>query len=410
MSTSLLYHGFGIKGTHYIRTRYEGGAIIFDIRKEDTSLRCPICGSRRVIKKGGVVRKFRALPIGKKPVWIQMVVPRVRCLICGVIRQIKLSFAEERKHYTKAFERYVLELSRHMTILDIARHLGVSWDVVKGIQKRHLSKRYSRPRLKDLEQIAIDEISIGKGHQYLTIVLDLISGAIVFVGEGKGSDTLKPFWRRLKISGAEIEAVAIDMSPAYISAVTENLPKAVIVFDRFHIVKLFNDRLSDLRRKLYQAATSAMEREVLKGTRWLLLKNPENLREGKGKRNEKDERQRLQEALELNQPLATAYYMKEDLRRFWDQPDKETALAFLDDWIKRATASKVSMLMKFAKTLETHKRGILAYYDYPISTGPLEGTNNKIKTMKRQAYGFRDKEFFKLKIMAIHNSRYALVG
>ena len=410
MSTSLLYHGFGIKGTHYIRTRYEGGAIIFDTRKEDTRLRCPICGSRHVIKKGGVVRRFRALSIGRKPIWIQMAVPRVKCMVCGMIRQIKLSFAEEKRHYTKAFERYVLELSRHMTILDIARHLGVSWDVVKGIQKRYLTRHYSHPRLKDLKQIAIDEISIGKGHQYLTVVLDLISGAIVFVGEGKGSDALKPFWKRLKISGAEIEAVAIDMSPAYISAVTENLPEAVIVFDRFHIVKLFNDRLSDLRRRLYQTASSALEKEVLKGTRWLLLKNPENLREGKGKKNGKDERQRLQEALELNQPLATAYYMKEDLRRFWDHPDKETALAFLDDWIKRATASKVSMLMKFAKTLETHKKGILAYYDYPISTGPLEGTNNKIKTMKRQAYGFRDKEFFKLKIMALHNTRYALVG
>ena len=122
-----------------------------------------------------------------------------------------------------------------------------------------------------------------------------------------------------------------------------------------------------------------VEKKVLKGTRWLLLKNPENLKEKKG------ERQRLQEALELNQSLATAYDMKEDLRRFWAQPDKETALAFLDDWIKRATVSKVTMLMKFAKTLEKHKRGVLAYDDYPISTGPLEGTNNRIKTMKRQA-------------------------
>ena len=333
-----------------------------------------------------------------------MAIPRIKCLSCGIIRQIKLAFADERKHYTKAFERYVLELSRHMTILDIARHLGVSWDVVKGIQKRHLKKRFTHSRLKDLKQIAIDEISIGKGHQYLTVVLDLLSGAVVFVGEGKGSDTLKPFWKRLKISGARIEAIAIDMSPAYISAVTENLPEAVLVFDRFHIVKLFNDRLSDLRRKLYQRATGAMEKKVLKGTRWLLLKNPENLSE------KNDERTRLQQALKLNQPLATAYYMKEDLRRFWTQNDKEAAEAFLNDWIKRAEVSKVTMLIRFAKTLKKHKRGILAYYDYPISTGPLEGTNNKIKTMKRQAYGFRDKEFFKLKIMAIHNSRYALVG
>ena len=404
MSTSLLYHGFRVIGTHYVSTRYEKGWVIFTVKEKSASLRCPLCGSRKVLRKGRVMRRFRTLPIGLNRVWIEMAIPRIKCLSCGIIRQIKLAFADERRHYTRAFERYVLELSRYMTILDIARHLGVSWDVVKGIQKRYLGKHFSHPRLKDLRQIAIDEISTGKGHSYLTVVLDLKGGAVVFVGEGKGSEALKPFWKRLKLSGAQIQAVALDMSPAYISAVTENLPDAVLVFDRFHLVKLFNDRLSDLRRKLYQTATGAMEREILKGTRWLLLKNPENLKEKKG------ERQRLQEALALNQPLATAYYMKEDLRRFWTQPDKETAEAFLDDWIKRATVSKVTMLMSFAKTLKKHKRGILAYYDYPISTGPLEGTNNKIKTMKRQAYGFRDKEFFKLKIMAIHNARYALVG
>ena len=179
-----------------------------------------------------------------------MAIPRIKCLSCG-----KLAFADERKHYTRAFERYVLELSRYMTILGIARHLGVSWDVVKGIQKRYLGKHFSHPRLKDLTQIAIDVISTGKEHQYLSVVLDLASGAVVFVGEGKRSDALKPFWKRLKISGAQIEAV--------------------IVFDRFHIVKLFNDRLSDLRRKLYQTATGAMKKRVFKGTRRLLLKNPE---------------------------------------------------------------------------------------------------------------------------------------
>ncbi len=107
---------------------------------------------------------------------------------------------------------------------------------------------------------------------------------------------------------------------------------------------------------------------------------------------------------------ATAYYLKEDLRQFWSQPGKTFAGAFLTDWVRRAEASGVRMLRQMAKTLESHRAGLLAYYDYPISTGPLEGTNNKIKTMKRQAYGFRDQEFFKLKILAIHEARYALVG
>ena len=123
--------------------------------------------------------------------------------------------------------------------------------------------------------------------------------------------------------------------------------------------------------------------------------------------NEKD---RLEAALTLNKPLATAYYMKEDLRLVWKQEDRAKAETFLDDWIRRASVSRISMLKTFAKTLSVHKKGILAYYDFPISTGPLEGTNNKIKTMKRQTYGFRDTEFLKLKIFAIHRTKYALVG
>ena len=291
-----------------------------------------------------------------------------------------------------------------MTIKDVALHLNVSWDVVKDIQKRNLARRFGRPKLKNLRRIAIDEISIGKGQQYLTVVMDLRSGVVVFVGDGKGSEALEFFWRRLRASKARVEAVAIDMSPAYIHAVRENLPGAATVFDRFHIVRLFNDKLSDLRRSFFRKALGQGKHQVIKGIRWLLLKNPENLDQNR------NEQQRLEKALELNKPLATAYYMKEDLRRHWSQLDKPSAYQFLIDWIWRADTLGIDMLFRFARTLATHMDGILAYYDYPISTGPLEGTNNKIKTMKRQTYGFRDHEFFKLKILALHMTRYALVG
>jgi transposase len=147
-----------------------------------------------------------------------------------------------------------------------------------------------------------------------------------------------------------------------------------------------------------------LEKNVLKGTRWLLLKRPENLDAAH------NEHQRLEEALRLNAPLATAYYRKEELGEFREQADQEEAEAFLLDWILRAESTDIRMLRQFARTLRFHAHGLLAYYDYAISTGPLEGTNNKIKTMKRQAYGFRDHQFFILKIYAIHESRYALVG
>jgi transposase len=323
---------------------------------------------------------------------------------CGAIRQVRVGFADTRRSYTKAFERHVLELSHCMTIRDVARHFQVGWDVVKDIQKRYLGRKFKRIKLKHLREIAIDEIAIGRGHRYLTVVLDLRSGAVVFVGDGKGADALKPFWKRLKSSHAKVKAVAMDMSPAYISAVQTHLPKAVIVFDHFHIIKLFNEKLSDLRRDLCREATEKLHKNVLKGTRWLLLKNPENLDETR------DEPKRLREALKLNEPLAMAYYMKEDLRRVWEQPNKRAARRILKTWIQRAEASGIRMLIKFAHTLARYRNQILAYYDYPISTGPLEGTNTKIRVMQHQAYGFRDADFFKLKIYALHETRYELVG
>jgi transposase len=404
MSTSLLYHGFGIHGYHYVRTFFENGTIVFRIEQNDFTFRCPECGSRYVKRRGTVVRRFRTIPIGWIPVFIELAIQRVECLNCDAVRQVKLSLAERRRSYTRAFARYVLGLCRHMTIQDVAKHLKVGWDTVKDILKQHLAQRFKRPKLSHLKRIAIDEICIGKGHRYLTVVLDLKSGAVVFVGDGKGSDALVPFWKRLKRSKAKIKAVAIDMSPAYIGAVMDNLPRVAIVFDRFHVMKLFNDRLSDLRRQLQREAEGPLQRKVLKGTRWLLLKNPENLN------GEKNEGERLQQALQFNAPLAAAYYLKEDLRQFWNQKDKASAEKYLMDWIEKAQSSKVGILMKMAKTMAFHKFGLLSYYDHPISTGPLEGTNNKIKTLQRQAYGFRDKEFFKLRIFGLHEAKYALIG
>jgi len=200
-----------------------------------------------------------------------------------------------------------------------------------------------------------------------------------------------------------MEAVATDMSAAYLSAVRSNLPNATLVLDHFHVVKSFQEKLSDLRCDLYLKALEH-EKKVLKGTRWLLLKNPTNLDETK------NEKARLDEALALNKPLAIAYYLKEDLRTLWSQKNKEAADEAISAWKEKADASKIPQLVSFAKTLDKHRKEILAYYDFPISTGPLEGMNNKIKTMKRQAYGFRDLPFFKLRILAIHEAKQVLVG
>lgn len=404
MSTSLLYHAFGVRGYRYLRTEQDGGMTLFHIEPSEKTLCCTECGSRSVIRRGSKERWFRSLPVGSRLTWVIANIPRVQCRDCDAVRQIKIGFAEPRRTYTKAWARYALELSRLMTIKDVAELLGVTWDVIKDIRKAYLKKHFSKPSLKEVTHLAIDEICIGSGHRYLTIVIDWATGAVLFVGEGKSADALTPFWRRLKRNRARIKAVAIDMSTAYISAVEKHLPNAAIVFDHFHVVKLMNDKLTALRRDLYREATEQLDKEVLKGTRWLLLKNPENLND------EKNEQEKLEEALSLNAPLATAYYLKEELRQFWQQPSKAAARRFLNSWYDRAMSTGIKQLITMARTLAARAFGLLAYFDHPISTGPLEGINNKIKTLQRQAYGIRDQEYFKLSIFAIHRLKYALVG
>ena len=187
-----------------------------------------------------------------------MTVPRVLCRTCFVERQVKVGFADPKKSYTRSFARYVIELAGMMTLADVARHLQVSWDVVQGIVGEDLERRFAKPKLRLLKRIAIDEISLGKKHKFLTIVMDLDRGAIVFVGDGKGKESQEPFWRRLRHSRAKIQAVAADLSPAYSAAIRQNLPKAKLVFDRFPLVKLLHEHLTDLHRE----ATDQLQKQV----------------------------------------------------------------------------------------------------------------------------------------------------
>lgn len=329
--------------------------------------------------------------------------PRLECRICQRVLNAVLPGVVPKCNYTKSFARLAVDLRKMMTIRDVARYLGVGEGMIRGIDKSYLQKKFSKPRLRDLEFIAIDEIYVGKKNKFFTIVIDWQSGAIVFVGEGKGQNALKPFWKRLRGSKAKIKAVATDMSSAYYAAVIKNVPNALQVFDRFHIVKLMNDKLTQLRRDLQREA-EVMDRKVLKGLRWLLVKHPDNLDESK------NERVRLQEALDLNHSLAVAYYLKEDLSQIWKQSTKAIAAKFLTDWCRRARSSGIKVLITMANTLEGHRNGILNWYDYPISTGPLEGINNKIGALQRMAYGYKDKDYFIAKLYGLHLAKFALIG
>ncbi|MEI6538572.1 MAG: ISL3 family transposase [Planctomycetota bacterium] len=288
--------------------------------------------------------------------------PRLECRRCQQVLNAMLPQVEPHCNYTKSLARLVVDLRKMMTIKDVAHYVGVSDTMIRGIDKKYLNRKFGKPRLRYLEIIAIDEIYVGTKNKFFTIVIDWMTGAIVFVGDGKGEKSLKPFWKRLRGSKANIKAVATDMASAYYSAVLKNLPNAKHVFDRFHIVKLMNDKLTQLRRDLQREADE-MGKKVLKGLRYLLLKHQENLNDSK------NERARLMEALGLNESLSIAYYLKEDLGQIWQQSSKAIAGRFLKDGCARARASGIKVMQTMANTLEGHRTGILHWYDFPISTG-----------------------------------------
>ena len=270
-----------------------------------------------------------------------------------------------------------------------------------------MRRKYKSFSLKKVRHIAIDEIYLGKKRKFITIALDLDTGRVIHLGQGKGKDALNGLWARLKRSKAKIKAVATDMASGYIAAVLEHLPEADLVLDHFHLVKWFNDKLSLLRRQLYGLANKA-GKSVLKGSRWLLLKAPENLKQHSDPK--KDERIRLQQALQLNEPLAMGYYMKERFRLLFQCLDKDRAEVELDAWIGQAECGGIKILKDAAKRLQIWKPFVLNWYKHKVSTAKLEATNRKIGTLQRNACGYRDEEYLKLRIYNIHTATYALTG
>lgn len=256
-------------------------------------------------------------------------------------------FARAYCRYTRGMERFVCQLSRWMTLAEVACVSRLCWDTVKEIVKSDLGKRYARIPLKGVKYLAVDEFHVGRKGKFLTVVIDLESGDILWVAKGRGEAALAKFFRRLRKSRAKVQAVACDMAAAYWGAVLKHLPGVAVVFDHFHVIKLINEKIDDLRRALQREADT-LGRTYLKSTRYLLLAGAENVPE-----------------------------------------ERREALA---------------------EALRTHATGILNYREHPISTGKLEGINNKIKTLKRKAYGFRDEAFFILKLYSLHESKAVLTG
>jgi len=403
MSTSLIYHGFGAIGYTYLKSEYRCGKIYFHIEKKPEYRYCVDCKSRNVSKKGFVKREIRTVPIGGKAVIFIVNLYRLYCRECGSLKQEPILLAFPKKHWSKSLGRYVVGLLMHSTVEDVAKHLGMHWNTIKEIHVLALKRRYKKRKLRHLKYLGVDEIAVKKGHNYLTVVVDLETGHVVWVAEGRTASSLGDFLKKLKRVKAQIKAIAMDMWPAYISATMKYYPLDVIVFDRFHIISECNKMIDELRRKEAQTA-ELTEKNVFKGVRYLLLKGQESIE------NDYKAQHRLHRLLEVNKSLNTAYILKEELRELWSCTTLKEAEQYLENWLKKAWVSGISPVIKFAKRIASHRSGLLNYFKHPVTTAKVEGINNKIKVLKRKAYGFRDIYYFKLRIYALHESRYALIG
>jgi len=401
MSTSLLYHAFNIRGVEYRATRYIGNRVIFKAEMSESTRLCSFCKSNRVIFKGKKTRLLHLPPVGRKRSILELIMHRLYCKDCGFLFWPRLQFTSGNRRYTRAFALTVLDLLQFATIKAVADYLNVGWDLVKQIHKKELRTIYRKQNFQDLVYLGIDEFSIRKGHSYMTIFVNLQDGRIIHAVEGRSSEVISPFLRKIGKKATNLKAVAIDMSKSYIKALNENLSHVDIVFDRYHISALVNRAIDKLRKEL-QDQLDQKGKRYLKGSRFLFLRNYSNLtNQGKAK---------LQLLLDTNKPLFLMYNMKELLRYFWMFKRQKLAREFLYSWCFDALNSGIRPFIRLGLTLNKYKDQILNYFKHHITNAVVEGTNNKIKTLKRQAYGYRDMEYFKLRLHHLHRSRYSFAG
>lgn len=401
MSTSVLYHTNGINDVQYKATRYEAGSVIFEAEMKKGGHLCTKCKNLHSHVKEHKRRRFRMVPFGNKPCFLSLLMHRFQCARCGHKWWPRLSFMVGKKRMTRSFIRHILDLMTFGTIKDVALFLGVSWDVVKDIHKEALKRVYKSINYKELRYIGVDEFSVRKGHDYMTIFTNLESGEIIHAVEGRDKEVVLPFLKKVARKAINLQAVAMDMSKSYISAVREVLPEKDIVFDHFHVTALINRAIDDLRRE-QQRKCNEVGLKTIRGFRFLLLRNYETL--------EPDKKSSLECLFEANKPLATIHQMKEQFRLFWSKGSRKEGARFLGWWLIEAMDSCIWPLAKLARSLLNHWEGLLTYFDHRISNGMTEGINNKIKTLKRQAYGYRDMEYFKLRLYHLHKQKSSLTG
>ena len=390
------WEGYRVGWIHRQPPQKEGGCPVVWIeliRRDAGPMICSGCGSACERYHDFSGRTIRDLPILDAQTRLQVQRFRVDCPRCGPKLEA-LSWLDRYERMTKRFTDSVARLSRVLPIKHVAAYLDLHWSTVKRIDKAYLDRTLGPVDLSGVEVIAMDEFAIQKGHRYATVVVDPQSKRVLWVGRGRGREDIRPFFELLGDRGRRrLKAVAMDMNGAYEEEVKAQCPDAEIVYDLFHVVAKYGREVIDRVRvdEANRVKHDKKARKVIKGSRWLLLRNEENIK------NDQD-RVRLKELLDANRKLATVYVLKDDLKTLWSYWHTGYARRFWEEWYRRAIRSRIEPLKAFARRLKERIEGVLAHCRWQLHTSLLEGINNKIKVIKRMAYGYRDDSYFFLKI------------
>lgn len=373
----------------------EGRTVSLYLKPAAKVMRCEQCGARCQQVHETTVRRVRDLPLFQYRVVLHVPRRRVWCDQCGGPRLEKLSWLGRYQRVTDRLADACSQLLQASTVQAVAAFFDLGWHTVKSIDKAQLRQALVEPDWASIRYLAMDEFALHKGHRYATVVVEPISRQVLWIGQGRSRETAKAFFDQLPAGAAErIEAVAIDMTTAYELEIKANCPNAEVVYDLFHVVAKYGREVIDRVRvdQANQLRDDRPARRVLKSSRWLLLRNRDRLHE--------QQAVRLQELLQANQPLLTVYLLRDELKQLWFQHDPAKVQWAWQQWCEQAQQSGIAALNRFAQRLQGYLHGIVSRCRHRLNTSVVEGINNTIKVIKRKAYGYRDEEYFFLKIRA----------
>lgn len=361
-----------------LNTSEERIDVYFDFIK-GSEFACPICNKSCKIHDTKD-RSWRHLSLFHYESYIHARVPRTKCEEHDT-KTVVIPWSRSDTGFTSFFEEDVVALGKEMSVASVARRVKIHEESAWRILAYHVNDAIARVDLSQLDTIGVDEISVKKGHKYITLFYDIKNAKMIYIAMGKGKNTIKTFKDTIskKINPEQIKYVAMDMSPAFISGASEYFPTAKIVFDKFHVIQMMNNTLDDVRRKEYKT------NKTLAKTRFIWLKNPENLSD--------KEKKKLHSMKDLDIKTAKAYQFKLALQRLWRVQDLLAAQNYLNDWYYWAAHSKIEEIVKLAETVHKHSYGILEALKTGLDNSVAEGLNNKVKTVIKRSYGFKTAKY-----------------